>query len=106
MDQHIVDDSDLQRENTRWIRSEWIGCNCTFQDIPDFVAIEAVRAIQIPPEFEATLPSKYDSPSHMYATSNLPSWDPAVDTGAEDVSTGTIEHISSCIPSRGNWFRW
>jgi hypothetical protein len=79
MDQHIVDDSDLQRENTRWIRSEWIGCNRTFRDIPDFVAIEAVRAIQIPPEFEATLPPEYDCPLYMYATSNLPSWDPAVE---------------------------
>ncbi|KAJ7717083.1 hypothetical protein B0H14DRAFT_3901293 [Mycena olivaceomarginata] len=98
MDQHIVDDSDLQRENTQWIRSEWIGCNRTFRDIPDFVAIEAVRAIQIPPEFEATLPSEHDSPSHMYATSNLPSWDPAVDTGAEDVSTGAID-FDAAAPS-------
>ncbi|KAJ7764023.1 hypothetical protein DFH07DRAFT_770673 [Mycena maculata] len=86
------------RKNTRWIKSEWIGCNRTFRDIPEFVAIEAVRAIQIPADIEATLPPEHDSPSHMYATSNLPTWDPAVDTGTEDVGKSAID-FDTAAPS-------
>ncbi|KAF7371887.1 hypothetical protein MVEN_00046000 [Mycena venus] len=98
MDEYIIDDDDLQRTNTQWVKSEWIGCNRTFRDIPEFVAIEAVRAIQIPPEIEAILPAEHNSPSQMYATSNLPTWDPALDTGTEDVGNIAID-FDAAAPS-------
>ncbi|KAJ7204641.1 hypothetical protein GGX14DRAFT_569210 [Mycena pura] len=84
MDDYIVDDNELQQQNPQWVASQWIGCNRTFKDIPNFVAIEAARAILVPPEIDATLPPESDSPSHMYTTSHLPPWDPTADAGNVD----------------------
>ena len=53
MDEYIVDDSVPSAQK------HTIG-NRAFRDIPEFVAIEAVPAIQLPAEIEAALPLEHE----------------------------------------------
>ncbi|KAJ7195374.1 hypothetical protein GGX14DRAFT_575691 [Mycena pura] len=88
----IFDDEDLQKQNKLWNPEEWIGCGLTYRDVPEHVALEAVRLRQIPSEVLSTLPSELLSPAGFFANSNLPSWDPAYDSkDAADVDFDATE---------------
>ncbi|KAK7008259.1 hypothetical protein R3P38DRAFT_3591876 [Favolaschia claudopus] len=80
-----VDDDDLQGNNSQWRPSEWIGCNKMFTNVPDFVAIEAVRMLQIPLEAKSSLPDSALSPAEFYASNVLPPWDSDIDS--EEINT-------------------
>ncbi|KAJ7446900.1 hypothetical protein B0H11DRAFT_2248676 [Mycena galericulata] len=80
-----INSSDLQKPNPRWNPIEWIGCHRSFQNIPDFVAIEAVRAVCVPPDIQGSLPPKDLSPSEFFTDWLLPHWDAIVDS-ADDIN--------------------
>src|ERR1700743_457658 len=100
-----IDDYDLEKQNARWDPTEWIGCQRTFCDVPDFVAVEAVRVLRVPPEIQACLPAKSLSPSELYTSWALPACDPCfrgvffhgskiqkVWEGAERLSSGSYNN--------------
>ncbi|KAJ7460510.1 hypothetical protein B0H11DRAFT_2315849 [Mycena galericulata] len=62
----IFNDDDLQQPNPGWNSSEWIGCGWIYRDVPEYVALEAMRARQIPAAFTSTLPSELLSPAGFY----------------------------------------
>ncbi|KAJ7222292.1 hypothetical protein GGX14DRAFT_558378 [Mycena pura] len=80
MDDHIIDNDDLQRQNPSWKPSEWIGCGKAFKEIPRCVAIEFERIQLLPPEAQSILPSEAQSPAAFYTQTNLPTWSHVLDT--------------------------
>ncbi|KAJ7742511.1 hypothetical protein DFH07DRAFT_777742 [Mycena maculata] len=46
-----INTADLEKPNPHWRPTKWIGCRKSFQNIPDFVAIEVARAICMPEHF-------------------------------------------------------
>src|ERR1700761_9056833 len=80
MDDHIIDNDDLQRQNPSWKPSEWIGCRKAFKEIPRCVAIEFERIQLLPPEAQSILPSEAQSPAAFYTQTNLPTWSHVLDT--------------------------
>ncbi|KAJ7777848.1 hypothetical protein DFH07DRAFT_950919 [Mycena maculata] len=75
----IFDDDNLQQPNPGWNSSEWIGCGWIYRDVSEYVALEAMRARQIPAAFTSTLPSELLSPAGLYTCSTLPLWNPDCD---------------------------
>ncbi|KAJ7506282.1 hypothetical protein B0H11DRAFT_2220207 [Mycena galericulata] len=80
-----IDNSDLLKPNPRWNPDEWIGCGKSFQNIPDFVAIEALRAISVPPNIQASLPPKDLNQAEFFAKWSLPHWDTNADSADDAI---------------------
>lgn len=93
-----IDNSDLLKPNPRWNPDEWIGCGKSFQNIPDFVAIEALRTISVPPNIQASLPPKDLNPAEFFAKWSLPHWDTNADS-ADDVSFLGVIGFDATAPS-------
>ncbi len=43
----LFDEDDLQQVSPLWNASDWIGCGRTYRDVPEHVALEAMRACQV-----------------------------------------------------------